>query len=61
MQRYGCDVNDTIIFNRQINIFKNITKTADISKLIKVKYSNINNIYMMVNKNYKNEEIDVDQ
>jgi hypothetical protein len=59
MRRYGCDVNDTEIFNRQITIFKNINKTVDISKLIKVKYSNINNIYMMVDKNYKNKVIDV--
>jgi hypothetical protein len=64
MQRYGCDINNAEIFNRQINIFKNITKTVDISKLIKVKYSiinNINNIYIMVNKNYRNKEIQVDQ
>jgi hypothetical protein len=64
MWRYGCDINDTEIFNRQITIFKNITKTVDISKLIKVKYSiinNINNIYIMVNENYINKEIEVDQ
>src|SRR4051794_37223874 len=60
MRRYGCDVNDIEIFNRQINIFKNINKTVDISKLIKVKYSNINNIYIMVNENYRNKEIEVD-
>jgi hypothetical protein len=61
MQRYGCDVNDTIIFNCQINIFKNINKTVEITKLIKVKYSNINNIYMMVDKNYKSGEIKIKQ
>jgi hypothetical protein len=61
MQHYGCDVNDTIIFNRQINIFKNITKTVEITKLIKTKYSIINNIYMIVDKNYKNKEIEKDQ
>jgi hypothetical protein len=61
MKYYECDVNDSKIFNRQIDIFNNIIEKVDYTKLIKMKYSNINNIYMMVHKNYKNGKITEDQ
>jgi hypothetical protein len=57
----GLILNQKYLSNKYFNIYDYGKLCYKESKLIKTKYSIINNIYMIIDKNYKNKEIEKDQ